>query len=127
MGCLCDFHGMSLTRDKLCSLIKKKKTLIEGWTDVKTTDGYTVRLFCITFTKREKRPQDDGRNFPAAYCQTSNIRKIRKNMVKVIQTKVAKAPLRELVKELIPDSISREIEKICQPLNVPLENTMIRK
>merc|ERR1719262_2137839 len=51
-NCLTDFHGMSLTRDKLCSLVKKWQTLIEGNCDVKTTDGYTVRMFCLAFTKR---------------------------------------------------------------------------
>ena len=49
-NCLTDFHGMELTRDKQCALIKKFHTLIEANADVKTTDGYTVRLFVLAFT-----------------------------------------------------------------------------
>merc|ERR1719258_226564 len=51
-NCLTDFHAMDLTRDKQCSLIRKWHTLIEANVDVKTTDGYIVRLFVIAFTKR---------------------------------------------------------------------------
>merc|ERR1712224_406083 len=51
-NCLTDFHGMSITRDKMCYLVKKKHTLIEVEANCKTTDGYVVRVFVIAFTKR---------------------------------------------------------------------------
>merc|ERR1712226_1547777 len=69
-NCLTDFHGLTLTRDKLCSLIRKWHTLIEAHCDAKTSDGYMVRLFVIAFTQR--RPDQEKTN---CYAQTAQIRK----------------------------------------------------
>ncbi|KAL0615857.1 40S ribosomal protein S3a-B [Plecturocebus cupreus] len=38
-NCLPNFHGMDLTRDKMCSTVKKWQTMIEAHVDVKTTNG----------------------------------------------------------------------------------------
>lgn len=51
---LTNFHGMDLTRDKLCSMVKKWQTMIQAHVDVKTTDGYLLRMFCIGFTKKKQ-------------------------------------------------------------------------
>lgn len=48
------FQGMDFTTDKLRSLVRKWQTLIEAHVDVKTTDNYTLRMFCIGFTKRRQ-------------------------------------------------------------------------
>jgi len=120
-NCLTDFHGMELTRDKQCSLIRKWSTLIEAHADVKTTDGYMVRLFVIAFTKR--RADQVKTN---CYAQTAQIRKIRAKMVDIINSEAAKGQLRDLVKKLIPESIGKEIEKQTQGI-FPLKDVLIRK
>jgi len=120
-NCLTDFHGLSLTRDKECSLIRKWQSLIEAHTDVKTTDGYLVRLFVIAFTKRR---QDQVKT--NCYARSAQIRKIRKRMVDIMTQEAGKVLLRDLVKKLIPDAIGIEIEKQTQGI-YPLTNAMVRK
>jgi len=119
--CLTDFHGMSLTRDKMCQLVKKKQTLIEAYTDVKTTDGFVVRLSCLAFTK--KHPQQ---NKVTCYAQTAQIRKIRKKMVSVIQSEVSKGALKDTVKRLTLGLIESEIEKATKRI-FPLKDVHIQK
>merc|ERR1712151_1455935 len=78
-NCLTDFHALSLTRDKLQSLIRKWHTMIEAHVDVKTTDGYLVRMFVIAFTR--KRDDQVATN---CYAQSAQIRKIRKKMTDIM-------------------------------------------
>lgn len=67
---LTNFHGMDLTRDKLCSMVKKWQTLIQAHVDVRTTDGYLLRMFCIGFTK--KKPNQSKKT---CYAQHAQVRK----------------------------------------------------
>merc|ERR1719229_1391605 len=88
-NCLTDFHGMTLTRDKLYSLVRKWHTMIEAHVDVKTTDGYLVRLFVIAFTKRR---QDQVKT--NCYAQSAQIRKIRKKMTDIMANEAGTVQLR---------------------------------
>lgn len=120
-NCLTDFHGMEITRDKACALIRKWHTLIEAHVDVKTTDGYTVRLFVLAFTKR--RPDQVKTN---CYAQSAQIRKIRAKMVDICIAEASKGQLRDLVKKLVPEVIGKEIEKQTQGI-YPLKDVLVRK
>jgi len=120
-NCLTDFHGMTMTRDKLCSLIRKWQTLLEAHCDIKTSDGYIVRLFVLAFTKRR---QDQVKT--NCYAQSAQIRKIRKKMVDIVSKEANGMLLRDLVKKLVAESIGKEIEKQTQGI-FPLKDVIIRK
>jgi len=118
--CLTNFYGMDLTTDKLRSLVRKWHTLIETHVDVKTNDGYMLRIFAIAFTKR--RPNQLRKT---SYAQSAQIRQIRKKMTEIIQRESA-VDLTELVTKFISEVIGREIEKSTQGI-YPLKDVMIRK
>merc|ERR1719446_298344 len=105
----------------MCSLLKKWYSLIEAHVDVKTTDGYLVRMFAIAFTARHRDQVKTN-----CYAQTAQIRKIRKEMVDIMTKEAGTVQLRDLVKKLIPESIGKEIEKQTQGI-FPLKDVLIRK
>lgn len=119
--CLTNFHGMDLTHDKLCSLVRKWQTLIEAHVDVKTTDGYLLRMFAIGFTKRR-----DAQVKKTTYAKSSQIRLIRKTMVEIMVQEASKCDLKELVAKFIPEVIGQEIQKQCGGV-FPLRDVFIRK
>lgn len=107
---------MSFTSDKLKSLVRKWQTLIEAHADVKTTDGYLLRIFVIAFTKR--RPNQVKKT---TYAQTAQIRQIRKRMMDIMSKEATSGTLKDFVQKLIPEVIGREIEKSCHSI-YPLQN-----
>lgn len=119
--CYTNFHGMDLTRDKLCSLVRKWQTLIEAHVDVKTTDGYLLRIFCLGFTKKVNKQIKK-----AAYAKSSQVRAIRKKMVDIMTKEASTEDLKSFVNKLIPDSIGKDIEKECMDI-YPLHDVFIRK
>jgi small subunit ribosomal protein S3Ae len=91
-----NFNGMDMTRDKLCSLIRKWQTLIEAFVNVRTTDGYYLRIFAIAFTK--KQANQGVRS--TCYAQSGQVRNIRKKMFEILNEEASKCDLKELVQKL---------------------------
>lgn len=119
--CLTNFYGLELTRDKLCSMIRKRQSLVEATVDVKTTDGFVVRIFCIGFTAR-RRLQVKA----TAYATSAQVGQIRKKMADVLTREVGKADVKELMSKLVSDSIPLEVIRACRG-TFPLQNVHIRK
>merc|ERR1711908_262498 len=118
---LCNFWGMDSTTDKLRSLVRKWQSLIESNVDVKTTDGYVLRCFCIGFTKKR---QFQIRK--TSYAQSAQIRAIRKKMVDIMTKEVASCDLIKAVEKFVPEFIGKDIMEACEGI-YPLQNVFIRK
>lgn len=106
---ICLYQSMTFTTDKLRWLVRKWQSLIEAVVEVKTTDGFGLRLFCIGFTKK-----DPEQLRKTCYAQSSQIRAIRKKMVEVIMHEASTCDLKQLVDKFIPESIGVLIEKACR-------------
>jgi len=119
--CLTNFHGMDMTTDRLRMLVKKWQTLIEAQADIRTSDGYLLRVFCIAFTTKMR-----GQIRKTSYAQHTQIKAIRKKMVEIMTRDIAGSELKEVVSKLIPNSIGAEIEKACRSI-YPLQHVNIRK
>jgi small subunit ribosomal protein S3Ae len=120
-ACLTNFWGMDITRDKFISIIRKWYSLIECHVDVKTVDGFSLRVFVVGFTKR--RPNQTSK---ACYAQSSQMRQIRKKMVEVVNRETANMELKDIVSKLVVEVIGKEVEKACQGI-FPLTNVLVRK
>eukprot|EP01102_Stenamoeba_stenopodia_P014151 TRINITY_DN466_c0_g1_i1.p1 TRINITY_DN466_c0_g1~~TRINITY_DN466_c0_g1_i1.p1 ORF type:complete len:275 (+),score=43.01 TRINITY_DN466_c0_g1_i1:64-825(+) len=120
--CLTDFDGMDFTTEKHKSLIKKWHTLIEAFVDVRTRDGYLLRLFAIAFTKKNRFTKSK-----TCYAKSSQIKRIRGRMVAIMKQTVSSKNMKDLVKDyLLPNAIGKQIEDECQGI-YPLQNAFIRK
>merc|ERR1712166_313720 len=119
--CFTNFHGMDVTRDKLCALVKKWHSLIEAFVQAKTSDGYLVRVFAIGFTPRHRHQVK-----ATCYTKASQAKQLRQKMMEIMVSEVTKNSLKELFRKLITDHVSKQITKDCSKI-FPLENVLIRK
>merc|ERR1712154_611631 len=120
-NCLTNFHGMELTRDKQCSIIKKWQSKIEAHVDCTTTDGYKLRLFCVGFTKRRQNQVKK-----TTYAKSTQNRAIRKKMMDIMRREVTNTDIRGVVTKLLPDSMASDITKAAAS-TYPLHEVHIQK
>lgn len=114
--CYTNFHGMDITRDHGCAMIKKWHSLIESFVQAKTTDGYIVRMFAIAFTKKTPRQVK-----ATCYAKSSKKKLIRQKMMEIMTTTIQKSTLKDLVNILISGEVGQQIRKECSTKIFPLQ------
>ena len=97
------FAGMRVTRDKLCSILRKYRTLIDAQVDVRTPDGFILRIFSMCFTKRISNEKKH------CYAQQTQRKNIRDIMIKAMKQKAETCTIAQLCKALVEESIEAQI------------------
>jgi small subunit ribosomal protein S3Ae len=119
--CETNFYGMNITRDKLGSLVRKWQTTIEVNLDLKTEDGFFLRVFCIAFSKKRKKQSKK-----ASYLNASEIRAIRRKIIEAIFRITSNQNLKLVALKFLSERINKEVEKVCKKVS-PIYNIYIRK
>jgi small subunit ribosomal protein S3Ae len=106
--CLGVFNGIYVAQDKISSMIRKWRSLVNAHLDVTTSDGSIWRVFVNAVTK--KLPNQEKRN---SYCQTSDAKRMRKVIFEVISEELEGIDVDKMIKKLSTESIGTEIETRC--------------
>jgi len=119
--CYSSFHGISMVREKLYFFLRKKMSLIDVFADVKTADGYFLRILVTTFTSRKQ-----GQMKSNTYAKTSQVKAIRKAFVKYLTREAAKRTIDSFSSNVLNDTISNSLLEKGKKI-FPLGNVLVRK
>jgi small subunit ribosomal protein S3Ae len=108
-------------RDKLMQMFKKGITLIECFTEVKTVDGYVLRIFAIAFTCKA-----DGQINKNAKARATKRKILRAKMIAEIQNKCSGKKLQDIVNMIKSEKIEKDINESLNKIR-PMNNITIRK
>merc|ERR1712039_290852 len=119
--CYTSFYGLSMIKEKLYTFLRKKMSLIDVVADVKTQDGYILRVLITTFTSRKQ-----GQLKSNTYCKHSQVRAIRKIFVKNLARIAAGSTCAQFASELINDNVSTKLLERGKKV-FPLSTVLVRK
>lgn len=110
-----------MTRDRLCHIMKKWQSTIESFVDVKTQDGYFLRVFTLAFTQRRKTQLK-----ATCYASSCQEAKIRKKMREIIVEEIKACSLKQVSHKFVERVIEKRIGKECNKI-FPLQNIYLKK
>lgn len=119
--CLTNFYGIDMTRDRLCQLFRKGMTFVESFVDVKTLDGYFLRVFGIAFTTRAQ-----GQVKRSCRAQSSIAKALRLRMSATIRAKTTDCAMKDLLTRFNEGAIETEITKQLKQI-YPIRDVYIKK
>lgn len=118
---LTQFHGLDTAADRINHLLRKWCTTMESVVEVKTADGYHLRLFVVAFTTKQKNQLSKN-----CYAKTRLVKWVRMRITRLIRSRLSKVGLREAVTLITRNILADKLAKRCNPI-VPMRNLYIRK
>jgi len=98
------FYGINIIKEKLYNYLRKRMSLIDVVCDVKTQDGYILRVLITTFTARKASQLKNN-----TYAKHSQVRAIRKAFVKFVARRAAGCSAGEFAQNVINEDISKKL------------------
>jgi small subunit ribosomal protein S3Ae len=106
------FIGHELTSDYVRRLTRRKKTKTDHVVDVKTTDGFVIRIKPMSIAeKRIQSSQEDG---------------MRAVMDKTLKDMGTERSLSDIVKAIVSGDLAKELARACRVV-IPVKRIEIRK
>jgi small subunit ribosomal protein S3Ae len=106
------FVGHDLTSDYVRRLTRRKRTKTDHVVDVRTKDGFLVRIKPMSITEQR--------------IQAAQETAIRNLMAATIQADVSNMTLSELIKGVISGELSKSLSRACKVI-IPIKRIEIRK
>lgn len=120
-NCYSSFYGVDMVREKLYYFLRKKMSLIDIYCDVKTMDGYILRMLVTTFTARKS-----GQVKSNTYAKTSQIKAIRKIFTKILTKAAQNSNISEYTANVLNNTTAEKLQTKGS-LIFPLGHVLIRK
>ena len=105
------FAGMRMAKDKVDSVLRKYRTLVQAQADVKTTDGFILRLFSMCYTKKMANNHSNH-----AYATQAQSRAIRDAMIKCMTEAAESNNIEQISKDIVDEKIENQIVEACKTI-----------
>lgn len=119
--CYTSWYGLSMINEKLYTFLRKKMSLIDVVADVRTQDGYILRVLITTFTSRKQ-----GQLKSNTYAKHSQVRAIRKVFTKYLAKVAATSNISDFASLAIGESLATKLAERGKKI-FPLSTVLVRK
>jgi small subunit ribosomal protein S3Ae len=120
-SCYTSFYGYDTARETIDHMIQKRKSLIDIYTDVRTTDNYIFRIFLTSFSQRAREQLRIN-----SYCKSSTIRLLRKKTVQWLQNQVKTMTAEQFSNSVVDQELQKNLRGVMRKV-YPNLYTLVRK